>query len=993
MATHTAESYGCVGDGVTDDTTALNTALSSIPNGDTLSFTGTYRHTNVLTMTGKSNVTLTGGGEIAHDSDVNSTGGLSLVNCPGVVVSNLTLTSTATTRRVTDASHRLFVRDTTGATVSNVTIVGAQGAGILVDNCNTVTITGCDISYTLADSVHITNGTYNVTVSNCSSDHSGDDGCAVVSYSADPAGACHDIAVSGHTVTNQLGGRGLSVVGGYNVTYSDCTLNKTAAAGIYVACEGSYLTRDVDDVVFQRITLTECVQQAWDNSALRPRPADPAVQHGAVQVYSSRDGYHVTGVRLSELTITGTCPDAPDEVRLIINEGTTAVMSEVDVCDVNVVGASDLGLGLALIPTGSYNVVRSGGGNGTLANHFGWASPYVATLAVIEQPALKVEISQSTSPVGTQTWVNETAYCRADLGVSMTHGRADEEDQVQPGRLSLTLDNTSGRFTAGEPNTAGITRIPGQRVRVSAWNGSAYVARFDGLVDGWPVAWDSTVTPLVQLGASDRMKQIARDATLGGPAQTANLLGASFIIPMIGETEAMVVESTWGPLYGAQYTATATIDVYTPSDPPDDIPVWEPSTVSGIWCDMRESWRFTSSVPEAMPTTSVASFDLVVTDEEDPTMCQAFSFWVQQPTSGAGVGTVVMGELGARLLAFTTHATATRMSEASNPLSVEYDYCAGPSIANGLWHHVAVTWDGEQWKLWIDAVSIGRVASAYSSCMPHINIPAKMDGTTALWLGSVHSFAGFPDPLSAEDVEDLYRAGYGWYGETAAQRLDRALTALGITGESFSLDTGRAMSRTITVGSAAEAIRVVETSCGGAFFASKGGVFTFHDAAHRPAETVALTVSADLIGNDFTVALDDTGVQNIATYTRPEAGLIMASGVQYNAASIGRYGERRVDVPLEVDSSVWAAAVSADWAARPVAPEPRASTLTLDLLTTPTIVVDALNLEIGKLVHVTDLPAGAGFDECWLFVEGWAETVGVDQWELKLNTSPGAEPA
>ena len=65
-------------------------------------------------------------------------------------------------------------------------------------------------------------------------------------------------------------------------------------------------------------------------------------------------------------------------------------------------------------------------------------------------PDLKVEFAptddaSTTSP----TWVDITSYVRMSAGVSFERGRNDERATAQPGQMTLTLNNTSGRFTPG----------------------------------------------------------------------------------------------------------------------------------------------------------------------------------------------------------------------------------------------------------------------------------------------------------------------------------------------------------------------------------------------------------------------------------------------------------------------------------------------------------------------------------------------------------------
>lgn len=177
-----------VGDGLTDDTEGIKTAVAALKSGMTLTVpTGmTFKHTDNIVVSGLSNITMSGGGTIAHGSDADSSGGWAFEGCYDVTVENVTFTSTATTRRSGDYSHRLFLYQCGAVHVRNVTINGSAAAGILLDTTDGFVIEHCTISHTLADSLHMTHESKNGVINHVVSDYSGDDGIAVVSYDSRP---------------------------------------------------------------------------------------------------------------------------------------------------------------------------------------------------------------------------------------------------------------------------------------------------------------------------------------------------------------------------------------------------------------------------------------------------------------------------------------------------------------------------------------------------------------------------------------------------------------------------------------------------------------------------------------------------------------------------------------------------------------------------------------------------------------------------------------
>lgn len=105
-------------------------------------------------------------------------------------------------------------------------------------------------------------------------------------------------------------------------------------------------------------------------------------------------------------------------------------------------------------------------------------------------PTVKVEIEFSAG-----SWTDVSTYSRLS-SLSITVGRSDTDQRVQPGRLSgLVLKNNDGRFTVGNAAGAYYPNVAsGKRVRVSIKDpvSLSYVPRFVGRIDGWPISWRAT---------------------------------------------------------------------------------------------------------------------------------------------------------------------------------------------------------------------------------------------------------------------------------------------------------------------------------------------------------------------------------------------------------------------------------------------------------------------------------------------------------------------
>jgi hypothetical protein len=138
----------------------------------------------------------------------------------------------------------------------------------------------------------------------------GDDGVAVVSYDRDTA-PCRSIQVLSPTVNGTAWGRGLSVVGGIGIAYTDVTVRDTDAAAIYIAVEGDpFYSRAVDGVVVRGGR----VEQANRNAT---------IDHGALVVLADRTDHGLRAVDVSGLALVDTRPTASHTIGVITANGAT----------------------------------------------------------------------------------------------------------------------------------------------------------------------------------------------------------------------------------------------------------------------------------------------------------------------------------------------------------------------------------------------------------------------------------------------------------------------------------------------------------------------------------------------------------------------------------------------------------------------------------------------------------------------------------------------
>jgi parallel beta-helix repeat protein len=260
------ETYGAVGDGVTNDNAALLSAIAACGATSTvwLSATKSYRHTTVLSLTNAGS-SISGPGNL--HSTVPSNAAIKLTaNNTGV--ERITTTSTATVRGSTLEEQRIALLGS-GNFVRFVTVNGGATGGIFAYGASNFVIDNPTVLNTKADGIHMTNQSNNGVVLNPTCTNVGDDGVAVVSYESD-GGRCHDIVVRTPHVYDNVTGRGISVIGGYNISYYDIDIDGTVAAGIIIAEEaGDFITYGCDDILVSGGTVKDaCTTGSLDHGFL-----------------------------------------------------------------------------------------------------------------------------------------------------------------------------------------------------------------------------------------------------------------------------------------------------------------------------------------------------------------------------------------------------------------------------------------------------------------------------------------------------------------------------------------------------------------------------------------------------------------------------------------------------------------------------------------------------------------------------------------------------
>ena len=288
MAVVTDPQYGAVGDGVADDTAAIASAIASgrtvvVPPGKTFKV-------SQIAASSRSDLTLVGYG--ASIVGTNNDGAIVYITGGSrISVLGLRIAHAAAAVR-TNGGFGLFVESSSDVNIRDCTISATASAGIYVDSVTRATIQACSITSTLADGIHITDTSTQITVAGNRTSTTGDDGIAVVSYQSD-TGSCQDITITGNSVF-QSKSRGISVVGGANVTISGNTIRSTKYGGVYIAYESSFSTRGVSSVTVAGNTIEAA--NTYDT---------PSFTMGSIMLSASSGAFPVQKITIVGNTVVG----------------------------------------------------------------------------------------------------------------------------------------------------------------------------------------------------------------------------------------------------------------------------------------------------------------------------------------------------------------------------------------------------------------------------------------------------------------------------------------------------------------------------------------------------------------------------------------------------------------------------------------------------------------------------------------------------------------
>jgi hypothetical protein len=354
MAIVNPRDHGAVGNGTTDDQTALTATVNALPAAGGIVYLpegATFKKTNVLLVTkshvkwwapnGQATLFQSVAGQKRHQSVLCRNG-------TGCGFFGVKFTSDAAARfdaledNAISADHARLVE------VAGCDIGGAAAVGVMLYGSTEQYIEGNYVHHTWADHIHHTYGATqswvwgNFIFNEAPS--KGDDGVACVTYGpASPR--CGSMEWWKNTILGTGWGRGYSVIGGNDISIHDNWAIGVAGAGVIVASEGSYDSASSSRIQILHNAVYQCGQVIGHPGILvsgentNAEPISNVTIDGNVSTGDPNGGYRAEGsytaVTNTHFSEAASALPQPIPTRADVRTADTAVLRTRDVSHVD----------------------------------------------------------------------------------------------------------------------------------------------------------------------------------------------------------------------------------------------------------------------------------------------------------------------------------------------------------------------------------------------------------------------------------------------------------------------------------------------------------------------------------------------------------------------------------------------------------------------------------------------------------------------------------
>ena len=572
-------------------------------------------------------------------------------------------------------------------------------------------------------------------------------------------------------------------------------------------------------------------------------------------------------------------------------------------------------------------------------------------------------------PMASWTWTDVSAYVELADGINVTWGRGDERSTADANTLSLTLDNSDGRFTAARttsPYYPNVLLYKPIRVLADPVDG-AEMPLFTGYINAWPVAWEDTdAYAKVSVSASSRLARLGLNAQWRSLVEETYLYDSPVAYYPLGDPE--------GSTLAADVSGLGAAPLPLVGDPA--VPVVF-GTATGPGTDDLTAATFAggqylgNAFNDSAVSFSSQTAGLFFLRNGTPASNETLAFW------GAG----------SELHLFLNTSGKVQFTQVGVRTGLIFQ--SSTNVCDGAIHHAALTIDGTagRVRLYVDGVLQVEDTNLWGpQTVGNFKVGEELTGVLA-------HVARFPTELTAARVLAHATAGLtGHVGETTDARFDRYALLADIPTTEVNSEAGSTTVVHIdtTGGNVVDLLRQVEATEAGVMFDALDGTLTLHNRAHRYTSPSVLTLdfAKHEVGADYSPRLDPTALANDITVIGPTTSAHVVDTTSIDAYGIATTSSATAsqDINEPVNLASWAKHKYAQ-------PKPRVPALTVDALAQVGKTVtcaQVMAVTVGDKITVANHPQQAALSITDYFVEGGSFTIGPEKFEITWNVSPSS---
>lgn len=540
---------------------------------------------------------------------------------------------------------------------------------------------------------------------------------------------------------------------------------------------------------------------------------------------------------------------------------------------------------------------------------------------------------------------------------------------------SLQIVNR-GAATAGDLAWIDAIQFDEGALRTFTTTAPAISYRFTGYADEWPTEWPNGATGassavlvavdrLKRLGSLNPMRSVIEQEYLSDSPYAYFTLGEPAASTLVGDTS----KNGRNTLAIGQIGTGGTLTFGTATGPATD------------------SLTAMQLVPVDVNNGKFLGGDLGTTSNGLASGQTLEAFFLSSTATNATIAALV-NVTGPTVLRLSLTSAGKLQADTFGGVTLT----SAATVTNGATHHAAVTHSLSggtvTMVLYLDGVSVGSTTFSAGLLTTYNTLNIGGSGGLGVMNGTLSHVACYDSALSAGRIADHYTAGStGFSGERSDQRIARYARWVGIPTAEQTLDTGLSTSIAFvdtTDQSPVDAMRDVESTESGILAVNGAGQLLFQSRSHRYNATSALSLTGDDVDTSARFVSNDAYLINDVTASRSGGITFRAT----NTASITDYGSARTDVTL-LTTSDNEVIDAANWKANQTStPSSRLPSLTVDLVTSPSLAPTVLARDISDRITVSSLPTQAPASSIDLFVEGWTENITLTGWPITFNTSP-----